>query len=79
MSIELLKFFPKWGSRTTKLVHAALYAALIGSPKLVNRFKATFEELQDKDTSRFYHKLMISKPALHDVFEICQTYGDRQE
>ena len=58
--IELLKFFPKGGSRTTQLVHRLLYAALIEA-RSCERFRLLSEELKDKDLAEFYHKLMISE------------------
>ena len=39
--IELMKFFPKGGSKTTHLVHKLLYAALIEA-RSCERFRATF-------------------------------------
>ncbi|WP_047415400.1 tRNA-(ms[2]io[6]A)-hydroxylase [Cellulophaga sp. Hel_I_12] len=77
--IELLKFFPKGGSRTTQLVHRLLYAALIEA-RSCERFRLLSEELQDKELAEFYHKLMISEAGHYTMFlKFARQYGDRQE
>tara|TARA_R110002012_G_scaffold322096_1_gene555328 strand:+ start:10917 stop:11498 length:582 start_codon:yes stop_codon:yes gene_type:complete len=76
--IELLKFFPKGGSRTTQLVHRLLYAALIEA-RSCERFRLLSEELQDKELAEFYHKLMISEAGHYTMFlKFARQYGDRQ-
>ena len=48
--IQLLKFFPKGGSRDTQLVHRLLYAGLIEA-RSCERFKLLSEELPDPELS----------------------------
>jgi tRNA 2-(methylsulfanyl)-N6-isopentenyladenosine37 hydroxylase len=77
--IELLKFFPKGGSRTTQLVHRLLYAALIEA-RSCERFRLLSEELKDKDLAEFYHKLMISEANHYTMFlKFARQYGHRNE
>ena len=77
--IEILKFFPKGGSRTTQLVHRLLYAALIEA-RSCERFRLLSEELKDKDLAEFYHKLMISEANHYTMFlKFARQYGDRNE
>ena len=45
--LQLLKFFPKGGSRTDQLVHRLLYAALIEA-RSCERFRLLSENLKDK-------------------------------
>lgn len=74
--IELLKFFPKGGSRTTQLVHRLLYAALIEA-RSCERFRLLSEELEDRKLADFYHKLMISEAGHYTMFlKFARTYGD---
>lgn len=77
--LELLKFFPKGGSRTTQLVHRLLYAALIEA-RSCERFRLLSEELPDKKLAEFYHKLMISEAGHYTMFlKFARKYGDRKE
>lgn len=77
--IELIKFFPKGGSRTTQLVHRLLYAALIEA-RSCERFRLLSEELKDKELADFYHKLMISEAGHYTLFlTFARQYGDRKE
>lgn len=77
--VDLLKFFPKGGSRTTQLVHRLLYAALIEA-RSCERFRLLSEELQDKELAKFYHKLMISEAGHYTMFlQFARDYGDRKE
>jgi tRNA-(ms[2]io[6]A)-hydroxylase len=77
--IELLKFFPKGGSRTTQLVHRLLYAALIEA-RSCERFKLLSEQLPDKKLAEFYHKLMISEAGHYTMFlNFARKYGEREE
>jgi tRNA-(ms[2]io[6]A)-hydroxylase len=77
--IELIKFFPKGGSRTTQLVHRLLYAALIEA-RSCERFRLLSEELKDKELASFYHKLMISEAGHYTLFlTFARKYGDRKE
>ena len=75
--LQLLKFFPKGGSRTTQLVHRLLLAALIEA-RSCERFRLLSEELEDKKLSKFYKKLMISEANHYTMFlGFARQYGDR--
>ena len=77
--IQLLKFFPKGGSRTNQLVHRLLYAALIEA-RSCERFRLLSIELQDKELSTFYHNLMVSEANHYTLFlKLARTYGNREE
>ena len=77
--IELLKFFPKGGSRTTQLVHRLLYAALIEA-RSCERFRLLSEELKDKELAEFYKNLMVSEANHYTMFlGFARKYGDRKE
>ncbi|RZN79671.1 MAG: tRNA-(ms[2]io[6]A)-hydroxylase [Winogradskyella sp.] len=77
--IQLLKFFPKGGSRTTQLVHRLLYAALIEA-RSCERFRLLSEELEDKKLAKFYRKLMISEAGHYTMFlKFARKYGDKQD
>lgn len=77
--VELMKFFPKGGSRTTQLVHRLLYAALIEA-RSCERFRLLSEELEDKKLAKFYRKLMISEAGHYTMFlGFARKYGDREE
>jgi len=77
--LELLKFFPKGGSRTTQLVHRLLYAALIEA-RSCERFRLLSEELEDKKLAKFYRKLMISEASHYTMFlKFARQYGDEKE
>lgn len=77
--IELLKFFPKGGSRITQMVHRLLYAALIEA-RSCERFKLLSEQLEDKELRVFYKKLMISEANHYTMFlNFARKYGDRKE
>ena len=77
--IQILKFFPKGGSRTTQLVHRLLYAALIEA-RSCERFRLLSEELEDKELAQFYRKLMVSEANHYTMFlSFARQYGDRKE
>ena len=77
--LELLKFFPKGGSRTIQLVHRLLYAALIEA-RSCERFRLLSEELDDKELSEFYYKLMVSEASHYTMFlKFAREYGDVEE
>ncbi|MFT6796810.1 MAG: tRNA-(ms[2]io[6]A)-hydroxylase [Maribacter sp.] len=77
--MELIKFFPKGGSRTTQLVHRLLYAALIEA-RSCERFRLLAEELEDKNLAEFYRKLMISEAGHYTMFlKFARKYGDLKE
>lgn len=77
--LELIKFFPKGGSRTTQLVHRLLYAALIEA-RSCERFRLLSEELEDKKLAEFYRKLMISEAGHYTMFlKFARKYGALEE
>ena len=77
--IELLKFFPKGGSRTMQLVHRLLYAALIEA-RSCERFRLLSEELKDKELAVFYRNLMVSEANHYTMFlGFARQYGDKKE
>jgi tRNA-(ms[2]io[6]A)-hydroxylase len=74
--IQLLKFFPKGGSRSTQLVHRLLIAGLIEA-RSCERFRLLSEELEDKDLARFYRDLMISEANHYTMFlKFARQYGE---
>lgn len=76
--IELIKFFPKGGSRKDQLVHRLLIAALIEA-RSCERFRLLSEQLKDEDLAAFYHQLMISEAGHYTMFlNFARTFGDRQ-
>ncbi|AUP77210.1 tRNA-(ms[2]io[6]A)-hydroxylase [Flavivirga eckloniae] len=77
--IQLVKFFPKGGSRTTQLVHRLLYAALIEA-RSCERFRLLSEELKDKELATFYRNLMVSEANHYTMFlGFARKYGDKKE
>ena len=77
--IQLLKFFPKGGSRTTQLVHRLLYAALIEA-RSCERFRLLSEELEDKELAAFYGNLMVSEANHYTMFlRFARQYGEKKE
>ncbi|TWO32853.1 tRNA-(ms[2]io[6]A)-hydroxylase [Seonamhaeicola sediminis] len=77
--IELMKFFPKGGSRTTQLVHRLLYAALIEA-RSCERFRLLSEALEDKELAEFYRKLMVSEANHYTMFlGFARQYGNKKE
>ena len=77
--VELMKFFPKGGSRETKLVHRLLYAALIEA-RSCERFRLLSEQLKDPDLAEFYRKLMVSEAGHYTLFlKFARKYGNREE
>lgn len=77
--LQLIKFFPKGGSRIDQLVHRLLYAALIEA-RSCERFKLLSEALEDKDLRVFYKKLMISEANHYSMFlNFARKYGNREE
>ena len=77
--IQLLKIFPKGGSRDTQLVHRLLYAGLIEA-RSCERFKLLSEELPDLELAKFYKDLMISEANHYSMFlNFARQYGERKE
>ena len=77
--LQILKFFPKGGSRTTQLTHRLLYAALIEA-RSCERFRLLSEELKDQELAEFYRKLMVSEANHYTMFlGFARQYGERKE
>jgi len=77
--IELMKFFPKGGSRLTNLIHRLLYAALIEA-RSCERFRLLSEKLQDEELASFYRNLMVSEANHYTMFlNFARKYGNREE
>ena len=77
--LELMKFFPKGGSRLTNLIHRLLYAALIEA-RSCERFRLLSENLQDEELATFYRNLMVSEANHYTMFlNFARKYGNRQE
>ena len=77
--LQIIKFFPKGGSRVTQLVHRLLYAALIEA-RSCERFRLLSEELIDKTLADFYRNLMVSEANHYTMFlGFARKYGDREE
>jgi tRNA-(ms[2]io[6]A)-hydroxylase len=76
--VELMKFFPKGGSRDERLINRLLYAGLIEA-RSCERFKLLSEQLEDKQLGRFYHKLMISEANHYTLFlRLAHKYGEKE-
>jgi tRNA-(ms[2]io[6]A)-hydroxylase len=76
---NLLKFFPKGGSRTSQLVHRLLYAALIEA-RSCERFKLLSENIKDPELAKFYRDLMASEANHYTLFlGFARKYGNREE
>lgn len=76
---ELMKFFPKGGSRKDNLIHRLLYAALIEA-RSCERFRLLSKELEDEELANFYRKLMISEANHYTMFlSFARQYGNREE
>jgi tRNA 2-(methylsulfanyl)-N6-isopentenyladenosine37 hydroxylase len=76
--LQLLKFFPKGGSRTDQLVHRLLYAAIIEA-RSCERFRLLSEELEDAELAEFYRKLMVSEANHYTMFlKFARQYGKRE-
>lgn len=74
--LQLLKFFPKGGSRNTQLVHRLLYAALIEA-RSCERFRLLSEELESEKLAKFYRNLMVSEANHYTMFlGFARKYGD---
>lgn len=77
--VELMKFFPKGGSRVTNLIHRLLYAALIEA-RSCERFRLLSEQLEDRELAEFYRSLMISEANHYTLFlNFARKYGNREE
>ena len=77
--LELLKFFPKGGSRVTQLVHRLLIAALIEA-RSCERFRLLSEKLKEEELRDFYKNLMISEAGHYTLFlNFAREYGDRKD
>ena len=77
--IELMKFFPKGGSRLKNLIHRLLYAALIEA-RSCERFRLLSENLKDAELAEFYKNLMVSEANHYTMFlNFARKYGKREE
>ena len=77
--VQLMKFFPKGGSRETHLVHKLLYAALIEA-RSCERFRLLSENIADKDLAEFYRKLMVSEANHYTMFlRFARKYGELEQ
>ena len=77
--LQLMKFFPKGGSRLTSLIHRMLYAALIEA-RSCERFRLLSEKLKDQELAEFYRNLMVSEANHYTMFlNFARQYGDRKE
>jgi len=76
---NLIKFFPKGGSRATQLVHRLLYAALIEA-RSCERFRLLSENIKDQDLAKFYRELMVSEANHYVLFlNFAREFGERKE
>ncbi len=76
---NLLKFFPKGGSRTMQLVHRLLYAALIEA-RSCERFRLLSENIKDQELAKFYRDLMASEANHYTLFlGFARKYGERED
>ncbi|MFT5435501.1 MAG: tRNA-(ms[2]io[6]A)-hydroxylase [Ulvibacter sp.] len=76
--LQIIKFFPKGGSRVTQLVHRLLYAALIEA-RSCERFRLLSEKLKEQELREFYHNLMVSEANHYTMFlAFARKYGDRK-
>ena len=76
--VQLLKFFPKGGSRKTQLIHRLLIAGLIEA-RSCERFRLLSEKLEDKELAEFYKNLIISEANHYTMFlKFARKYGDRE-
>jgi tRNA-(ms[2]io[6]A)-hydroxylase len=76
---DLIKFFPKGGSRTTQLIHRLLYAALIEA-RSCERFRLLSENIKDQDLAKFYRDLMVSEANHYVLFlNFARKFGGRKD
>ncbi|WP_139959862.1 tRNA-(ms[2]io[6]A)-hydroxylase [Flavicella sediminum] len=77
--VELIKFFPKGGSKLSNLIHRLLYSALIEA-RSCERFRLLSENLADPELSKFYHDLMVSEANHYILFlTFARDFGVREE
>lgn len=77
--LELMKCFPKGGSRETHLVHKLLYAAMIEA-RSCERFRLLSEDMADSELAEFYRSLMVSEANHYTMFlKFARKYGNREE
>ncbi len=76
--LELMKFFPKGGSREDHLIHKLLIAGLIEA-RSCERFRLLSEHIADDDLAEFYRKLMVSEANHYTLFlKFARQFGDRE-
>ena len=75
---RLLGFFPKGGSRDTRLINRLLITGLIEA-RSCERFKVLSENIDDEELSKFYAGLMVSEANHYTMFlKFARSYGDRK-
>jgi tRNA-(ms[2]io[6]A)-hydroxylase len=73
---KLLEHNPKGGSREQRLLHKLLICALIEA-RSCERFRILYENLEDKELSKFYYKFMISEAGHYRLFlDLARNYFD---
>jgi len=73
---ELLKYFPKGGSRTNQLVERLLVSAMIEA-RSCERFKTLSENIKDQEMAKFYFELMKSEAGHYAMFiRLAKQYGE---
>lgn len=75
---ELLKYFPKGGSRTNQMVERLLVSAMIEA-RSCERFKTLSENIKDKEMAEFYFELMKSEASHYAMFiKLAKQYGEAE-
>ena len=75
---DLQAFFEKGGSRTQVLVNRLLLAAMIEA-RSCERFRVLSENIEDKELSEFYARLMKSEANHYSLFlQFAQKFGGDQ-
>jgi len=73
---KLLEHTPKGGTRESRLLHKLLICALIEA-RSCERFRILYENLEDRELSKFYYKFMISEAGHYRMFlDLAREYFD---
>lgn len=73
---KLLEHTPKGGTRESRLLHKLLICALIEA-RSCERFRILYENLEDRELSKFYYKFMISEAGHYRLFlDLAREYFD---
>ena len=73
---KLLEHTPKGGTRESRLLHKLLICALIEA-RSCERFRILYENLKDRELSKFYYKFMISEAGHYRLFlDLAREYFD---